>query len=150
MPRFLAGKLKAAGANPKDSMLVRFGAKKTVGGVGITTVPAAHSNGLAPAFIGGSLGVSMKAAGLTAYVGPPTGYVLIFTNGLVVYLSGDTGITAEQDLVVRGHYKANLVVMNIGDSNQRLVTSSATMSPSRPSERNGSRRLASRTSCQIQ
>lgn len=116
MPRFFAGKLKAGGGNPKDSVLVRFGAKKTIGGVAITTVPAVHSNGLAPEFIGGSLGDSMKAAGITAYVGPPTGYVLKFTNGLVVYLSGDTGITAEQDVVVRGHYGAKLVVMNIGDT----------------------------------
>jgi L-ascorbate metabolism protein UlaG (beta-lactamase superfamily) len=87
-----------------------------IGGVGITTVPAVHSNGLAPEFIGGSLGESMRAAGITAYVGPPTGYILEFTNGLVVYLSGDTGITAEQDVVVRGHYGAKLVVMNIGDT----------------------------------
>ena len=116
MPPFFAGKLKAGGGNPKDSMLVRFGASKTVGGVKITTVPAAHSNGLSPAFIGGELGKSMKAAGFSGYVGPPTGYVLTFTNGLVVYLSGDTGITAEQELVVRGHYEAKLVVMNIGDT----------------------------------
>jgi hypothetical protein len=34
--------------------------------------------------------------------------------GLVAYLSGDTGITAEQELVVRRHYGANLVVMNVG------------------------------------
>ena len=47
--------------------------------------------------------------------GPPTGYVLTFTNGLVVYLSGDTGITAEQDSVVRHHYHAKLAVMKIGD-----------------------------------
>ncbi|MGH7311587.1 MAG: MBL fold metallo-hydrolase, partial [Candidatus Rokuibacteriota bacterium] len=40
--------------------------------------------------------------------------VVTFTNGLVVYLSGDTGVTAEQDLVVRRLYKANLAVMNIG------------------------------------
>ena len=50
------------------------------------------------------------------YVGPPTGYVLRFSNGLTAYLSGDTGITAEQEKVVRGHYKASLVVMNIGDT----------------------------------
>jgi L-ascorbate metabolism protein UlaG (beta-lactamase superfamily) len=31
-------------------------------------------------------------------------------------LSGDTGITAEQDAVVRQHYQAKLVVMNIGDT----------------------------------
>lgn len=116
MPRFFASRLKAAGGNPKDSMLVRFGAMKTVGGVRITTVPAVHSNGLATEFVGGALGEMMKATGITAYVGPPTGYVLKFTNGLVVYLSGDTGITAEQDTVVRGHYAAKLVVMNIGDT----------------------------------
>lgn len=33
----------------------------------------------------------------------------------MAYLSGDTGITADQDLVVRGHYGAQLAVMNIGD-----------------------------------
>lgn len=116
MPPFFSRKLKAGGGNPKDSILVRFGATKTVGGVGISTVPAVHSNGLAPAFIGGTLGDLMSAAGISGYVGPPTGYILKFTNGLVVYLSGDTGITAEQDIVVRGHYGAKLVVMNIGDT----------------------------------
>ena len=58
----------------------------------------------------------MKAAGLTGYAGPPTGYVVTFSNGLAVYLSGDTGITAEQDSVVRRHYGAKLAVMNIGDT----------------------------------
>ncbi|MDD9916597.1 MAG: hypothetical protein OXR03_14625 [Rhodospirillaceae bacterium] len=41
--------------------------------------------------------------------------MLKFSNGLAVYLSGDTGITAEQDLVVRGHYGAKLAVINIGN-----------------------------------
>ena len=116
MPAFFAGKLKASGGDPKNSVLVRFGASVKIGGIAITTVPAVHSNGLSPAFIGGTLGESMHAAGISGYVGPPTGYVLTFTNGLVVYLSGDTGITAEQDTVVRGHYKAKLAVMNIGDT----------------------------------
>jgi len=115
MPRFFAGKLKALGGNPKSSQLVRFGASRTVGGVAITTVPAVHSNGVNGAFIDGELGKMLSAAGLTAYAGPPTGYVLTFSNGLAVYLSGDTGITAEQDTVVRGHYGAKLVIMNIGD-----------------------------------
>ena len=66
--------------------------------------------------IGGELGDMLNAAGLTAYAGPPTGYVLTFSNGLVAYLSGDTGITAEQETVVNDHYDAKLVVMNIGDT----------------------------------
>mgnify|MGYP003646177784 CR=1 FL=1 len=116
MPKFFAGKLKALGGDPKKSVLVRFGASTTVGGVTITTVPAAHSNGVAGAMVGGDLGKMLDAAGLTAYAGPPTGYVLTFSNGLVTYLSGDTGVTAEQETVVGGHYKAQLVVMNIGDT----------------------------------
>lgn len=116
MPAFFAGKLKALGANPADSQLVRFGASRKIGGVTITTVPAVHSNGVSGAMVGGELGKMLQAASLGAYVGPPTGYVLTFSNDLVAYLSGDTGITAEQDTVVRQHYKAKLVVMNIGDN----------------------------------
>ncbi len=58
----------------------------------------------------------LDETGLTAYAGPPTGYVVTFSNGLKVYLSGDTGITAEQETVVRDHYGVQLVVMNIGDT----------------------------------
>jgi len=116
MPKFFAGKLKALGGDPKKSNLVRFGASHKVGGVTITTVPAAHSNGISGHMIGGELGDMLNAAGLTAYAGPPTGYVLTFSDGLVVYLSGDTGMTAEQESVVRNHYKARLMVINIGDT----------------------------------
>ena len=116
MPFFLANKLTAAGGDPAAARLVRFGASLEVGGVAITTVPAAHSNGINAAFIGGDLGAMLGAAGLTAYAGPPTGFVLTFSNGLVVYLSGDTGVTAEQKTVVRDQYGAKLVVINIGDT----------------------------------
>lgn len=116
MPKFFASKLKALGGNPKNAQLVRFGGSRKAGGVTITTIPAVHSNGIAGGMIGGELGKMLHAAGLTAYAGPPTGYVLTFSTGLVVYLSGDTGITAEQDSVVRQHYGAKLVVMNIGDT----------------------------------
>ena len=115
MNSFFASKLKAAGGDPKQVTLVRFGASAKVGGVAVATVPAAHTNGLAPDFLDKDLGDALRANGLLAHLGPPTGYVLTFTNGLVVYLSGDTGITAEQDAVVRRHYKANLSVINIGD-----------------------------------
>ena len=115
MPQFLAGRMEAAGGDPATSVLARFGANREVGGVQIATVPAVHSNGLGGDFIEGQLGQDMKAAGLNAYVGPPTGYVLTFSNGLVAYLSGDTGITAEQERVVRDHYGAHLAVINIGD-----------------------------------
>jgi len=115
MPSFFAAKLKANGGNPADSILARFGGSVAVGGVRIATVTAMHSNGLDPDYIGGELGKAMKAAGIWGDVGLATGYVVRFSNGLVVYLSGDTGITADQEFVVRDYYHAKLVVMNIGD-----------------------------------
>ncbi|MER0237338.1 MBL fold metallo-hydrolase [Fulvimarina sp. MAC8] len=116
MASFLGKKMEAAGGDPKASQLVRFGASVDVGGVKITTVPAVHSNGLSGDFIEGPLGEYLNTAGLNAYVGPPTGYVLTFSNGLSVYLSGDTGVTAEQETVVAQQYGAQLVVINIGDT----------------------------------
>jgi len=116
MPKFFAQKLSALGGDPKQSELVRFGASRKIGGVTVTTVPATHSNGIAGGMIGGQLGKLLDAAGLTAYAGPPTGYVLTFSNGLAVYLSGDTGMTAEQKYVVHEYYHVNLAIMNIGDT----------------------------------
>jgi L-ascorbate metabolism protein UlaG (beta-lactamase superfamily) len=115
MPPFFAAKLKANGGDPANSILARFGGSVTIGGVRIATVTAIHSNGLDPDYIGGELGKAMKEAGIAGDVGLATGYVLRFSNGLVAYLSGDTGITADQELVVRNHYNAKLAVMNIGD-----------------------------------
>jgi L-ascorbate metabolism protein UlaG (beta-lactamase superfamily) len=115
MNTFFATKVKAAGGDPALVQLVRFGAMTKVGGVKVATVPAVHTNAVGPEFLDKAVGDALRANGLLAYVGPPVGYVLGFTNGLVVYLSGDTGITAEQDVVVRRHYKANLAVINIGD-----------------------------------
>ena len=114
MPPFFAAKLKAAGGDPSNSMLARFGGSVTIGGVRIATVAALHSNGVDPDFIGGDLGRAMKAAGLKGDVGAATGYVLRFSNGLVAYLSGDTGIMADQALVVRDYYHPALAVMNMG------------------------------------
>ena len=115
MPPFFAAKLKANGGDPANSILARFGGSVTVGGVRIATVTAMHSNGLDPDYIGGELGKAMKDAGIWGDVGLATGYVVKFSNGLVVYLSGDTGITADQERIVRDHYHAKLAVMNIGD-----------------------------------
>lgn len=116
MAQFFGAKLEALGGDPAASRLVRFGASHKVGGVSIATVPAVHTNGISSAFIGGKLGEILEGTGLQIAAGPATGYVLTFSNGLVVYLSGDTGITAEQEAVVRRHYNAKLAVMNIGDT----------------------------------
>jgi L-ascorbate metabolism protein UlaG (beta-lactamase superfamily) len=115
MNTFFAAKVKSAGGDPAQVQLVRFGAAAKIGGVRVATVPAVHTNAVGPEFLDKAFGDMLRANGLLADVGPAVGYVVGFTNGLVVYLSGDTGITAEQDVVVRRHYKANLAVINIGD-----------------------------------
>jgi L-ascorbate metabolism protein UlaG (beta-lactamase superfamily) len=114
MGSFFQKKVAAAGGDSAQVELVRFGGLRDVGGVKVASVPAVHSNGLSPAFLEGDLAELLAANGLTAYIGPPGGYVLQFSNGLVAYLSGDTGITAEQEAVVQRFFGANLAVMNIG------------------------------------
>jgi L-ascorbate metabolism protein UlaG (beta-lactamase superfamily) len=115
MQSFFQAKVRSLGGDPNKLVrLLRFGAQSMVGKVMVASVPAVHANGLPAAFLPKEQQQLFASTGLTAYVGPPGGFVLRFSNGLTAYLSGDTGITAEQDLVVRGHYKANMVVMNIG------------------------------------
>ena len=111
---FFTRRIKAAGGSADQVRLIRFGGQSKIGGITIASVPAAHSNGLDPQFLSGTLAEGLAANGLTADVGPAGGYVVTFSNGLAVYLSGDTGIIADQDLVVRRFYKVKLAVMNIG------------------------------------
>ena len=83
MPPFFASKLKANGGNPSDSILARFGGSVKLGGVTIATVPALHSNGLDPDYVGGELGKHTTDAGIAGYVGEATGYVLKFSLSLI-------------------------------------------------------------------
>src|SRR5262245_14418559 len=95
------------------------GAKRTVRhvsaaqGVEITIVTAIHPNDLASGFLADPGGMPLSPAGLA--VGIANGFVVTFTNGLKVYLSGDTGLTSDMSTIVRGYYDANLAVINIGD-----------------------------------
>lgn len=109
---------------PRDSPCVGsigFGAKRTVTlaqgtpGVQITTVTAIHGNALGNNFVSSPLSDNLSGNGLAITVGPPIGYVLTFTNGLVVYLSGDTGQTSDMRTVVSRYYRAKVAVLNIGD-----------------------------------
>lgn len=114
MHKFMQHKVKAAGGDPKAVGPLRFGGERQVGGVRIAIVPVTHSNGIGGNFLDDQLGHLFDQNGLTAYAGPDNGYILTFSNGLVVYLSGDSGITADQDVTVRGFYGAELAVINAG------------------------------------
>ncbi len=115
MRAFLQKKVIAAGGSKKQMALLRFGGKRIIGGVKIAIVPVIHANGVSPAFLNKTMADALKPDALTAYVGPDNGYILSFTNGLVVYLSGDTGHTSDMETLVRRYYKAELAIINIGD-----------------------------------
>ncbi|MBT4699703.1 MAG: MBL fold metallo-hydrolase [Rhodospirillaceae bacterium] len=115
MRAFFKTRLKWAGGDPKQMDILRFGGKRTYNGVRIATIPTIHANGASTAFLKGDLGKMMKENGLTAIAGPDSGFIINFTNGLIVYLSADTGHTSDMDTLVRRYYKANLAIMNIGD-----------------------------------
>ena len=48
-------------------------------------------------------------------MGVANGFVVTFSNGLKVYLSGDTGLTSDMGTIVHDYYGADLAVINIGD-----------------------------------
>lgn len=114
MQKFMQIKVVTAGGLPTQVEVLRFGGERQVGGVKIAIVPVTHSNGINSDFLSQELGGLFKQNGLTAYAGPDNGYILTFSNGLVVYLSGDSGICADQEVTVRGFYGAELAIINAG------------------------------------
>lgn len=51
---------------------------------------------------------------MTGYGGVAMGFVVKFSNGLVAYLTGDTGVFGDMRQVISKFYKPNLMVINIG------------------------------------
>jgi L-ascorbate metabolism protein UlaG (beta-lactamase superfamily) len=85
-------------------------------GVEITIVFASHANNVPLSLLSEVQRANLGADDTSIVLGPPTGYVVKFTNGLVAYLSGDTGIHTEMKTVVNEFHKANLAVLNLGPS----------------------------------
>ena len=83
-------------------------------GVQIALVQADHSNYVPRSLLTDPEKTNLAADNLTAYVGHANGYVLSFTNGLKVYLSGDTAMMGDMKTIIAGYYKVNLAVMNVG------------------------------------
>ncbi len=82
--------------------------------VEITVVYAAHDSTVSRDLLTDPEKKNLEPDNLSLSLGPPTGYVVQFTNGLKVYLTGDTGIHAEMKNVVSDYYKVNLVMFNLG------------------------------------
>jgi L-ascorbate metabolism protein UlaG (beta-lactamase superfamily) len=91
-------------------------ASATARAVEITVVPAAHDSTVPIALLGETERKNLEPDGISLTLGPPSGYVIRFTNGLTVYLTGDTGLHAEMRTVAHDFYKANLMELNFGQS----------------------------------
>lgn len=85
-------------------------------GVEITIVYASHVNNAPPALLSAQRQAAAEADGAVFEYGPATGFVVKFSNGLVVYLSGDTGINSEMRTVINEFHQANLAVLNLGNN----------------------------------
>ena len=91
-------------------------ASATSKAVEITAVPAAHDSTVPIALLGEAERKYLEPDSVSLILGPPSGYVIRFTNGLTAYLTGDTGLHAEMQVVERDFYKANLMELNLGQS----------------------------------
>jgi len=96
-------------------------------GVEITVVFASHANNVPLSLLSEAQRASLGADGASIVIGPPTGYVVKFTNGLTVYLSGDTGLHTEMKTVVKEFHKANLAVLNLGPSAGTVISGAYAM-----------------------
>ena len=96
-------------------------------GVEITIVFASHANNVPLTLLSEALRAHLEADGTSIVLGPPTGFVVKFTNGLTAYLSGDTGIHTEMKTVVNEYHKANLAVLNLGPSAVTVMSAAYAM-----------------------
>jgi L-ascorbate metabolism protein UlaG (beta-lactamase superfamily) len=91
-------------------------ASPTSKAVEITVVTAAHDSTVPVALLTDPERKDLDADNVSITLGPPSGYIIRFTNGLTAYLTGDTGLHAEMQTVDRDFYKANLMQINYGSS----------------------------------
>ena len=82
--------------------------------VEFTIVYAAHDNAVAPALLTKAEQDRLKADGAQLQYGPPVGFVVKFTNGLVAYLSSDTAVFGDMKSIIHDFHKATLDVINLG------------------------------------
>ena len=82
--------------------------------VEITTVIAAHDSTVPRELLTEPERKNLDVDNVSLTLGPSSGYVIQFTNGLKLYLSGDTGLHAEMKSIVNEFHKANLVMLNLG------------------------------------
>ena len=91
-------------------------ASPTAKAVEITIVPAAHDSTVPIALLSDAARKDLDPDNVSVSLGPPSGYVIRFTNGLTAYLTGDTGIHSEMQTLDHDFFHANLMQINYGSS----------------------------------
>jgi L-ascorbate metabolism protein UlaG (beta-lactamase superfamily) len=84
--------------------------------VEITVVMAAHDSTVPRSLLTDPERKNLETDNASLMLGPASGYIVKFTNGLIVYLSGDTALHADMKLLDNDFHKANLMVLNLGYS----------------------------------
>ncbi len=82
--------------------------------VEITVVTATHESSVPRSLLTDPEKKNLDADNVSLTLGPSTGYIVRFTNGLVVYLTGDTALHTEMKSLNNEYYKANLMLLNLG------------------------------------
>lgn len=83
-------------------------------GVEITTVFASHDSTLIRPLLTEAQQKALAPDNISVSLGVPSGYIVKFTNGLKIYLSGDTGLHSEMKTVIRDFHHPNLAMFNLG------------------------------------
>lgn len=91
--------LKAQGV--KNVAPTNYGATVNFEGIKFSMVPAWHTSTV------------MDEEGKAVFVGTPAGYVIEFENGTKVYVSGDTGLTADMKYVVADFFKPDISILPV-------------------------------------
>ncbi len=85
----------------KNVAPTNYGATVDLGDIKVSMVPAYHTSTV------------MDEEGAPVIVGTPAGYVIEFENGPTVYVSGDTGLTADMKFVVADFFKPDISILPV-------------------------------------
>lgn len=93
-----------------------FKAPGATQGVEVTVVFASHANSVSVSLLTEPQRTQLAVDNVNISLGPPAGYVVKFSNGHTVYLTGDSGLHSEMKTIVQEFHKANLMMINLGPS----------------------------------
>lgn len=89
------------GRGVKNVIPTNFGTTVDWAGIKISMVPAVHTS------------TEMSGQGKAEIVGTAAGYVIEFEDGQKVYISGDTGLTADMKFVVSDFFKPDISILPV-------------------------------------